>query len=415
MYAVRALIRFFLVLLWVAPLSAVTLTIGNDFSTPNSSDGNVGVTRTDIDLVHPASHGGTVTTVKLYWSSSGCANALKIKFFRRVGETLTLTAERGPFSPTSSVFTVTLTPGVAVQQGDLIGIARVANCGNAGAVTGFPSEGYLQYASDVTGTVDVAAAAMHQGGVLALLATGTVSEWMARVIPVVGSAAGAFGSHFKTEMQFFNPQTSGQMTCKLVFHPMNAPGSSADTTRLVILEPLEVFSTADVVAAMGQTGLGSLDISVPAGQNVPVILTRVYNDAGAGGTSSLTEDPVPVADAIAIGSHLLARGVTGFLVAPRDVARTRFNVGVRTLYSGATIQVTVRNSAGVVVRTVTRNYTANFFTQTTAEDFAGGPVAGDQSIQISISAGSAIVYGSTTDNVTNDPAIQFVYGIFAIA
>ncbi len=411
--------RFFLsllgALLLALPLSAVTLTVGNDVPSPNSSDGNVGAVRTDIDLVHPATHTGNVSTAKLYWSASGCVNAFKIKFFRRVGDTLTMTAERGPFTPTANVYTATLSPAVSVQQGDLIGIARVANCGNTGAMTGFPSEGYLQYASDVIGSVAMGDAVTHQGGVLAVGASGTVSEWMARVIPVVGSVAGAFGSSFKTEMQFFNPQTSGSMICKLVFHPAGTAGSTADTTRLVTLDPGEIFSSPDVVAAMGQSGLGSLDISVPAGQSVPVILTRVYNDEGVDGTSSLTEEPIPVSDGIAINTNLLARGVTGFLVTPRDPARTRFNIGVRTLHSGATIQVTLRNSEGVVLRNVTKTYTANYFVQTDAATFLGVAINGDESIQISISSGSAIVYGSTTDNTTNDPAIQFVYGIFAIA
>jgi hypothetical protein len=397
------------------PLSAATLTVGNDVPSPNSSDGNVGATRTDIDLVHPATHTGNVTTAKVYWSSTGCANALKIKFFRRVGDTLTMTAERGPFTPTTNVYTATLSPAVAIQQGDLIAVTRITNCGNTGAMIGFTSEGYLQYASDVTGAVQMSAAAQHQGGVLAVSASGTVTEWMARVIPVVGSAVGAFGSQFKTEMQFFNPQTGGSMVCKVVFHPAGVAGSSADPTRLVSLGPGEVYSTADVVAAMGQTGLGSLDISAQAGQSLPMMLTRVYNDAGVNGTSSLTEEPVPISDDVAINTRLLARGVTGFLVAPRDPARSRFNIGVRTLYSGATIQVTQRNAAGVVIRTAMRTYTANYFVQVDAATFVGGPIGGDDSIQISISTGSAIVYGSSTDNTTNDPAIQFVYGIFAIA
>jgi hypothetical protein len=415
MRAVRVLLPLLLVVALPLPLFALTLTIGNESVTPNSSDGNVGATRTDIDLVHPATHTGNVSSAKIYWSSSSCTNAFKIKFFRRVGETLTMTAERGPFTPTSNVYTASLAPAVSVQQGDLIGVARVANCGNAGAVTGFPSEGYLQYASDVTGSVAISAATTHQGGVLALGASGIVTEWMARVIPVVGSTAGGFGSHFKTEMQFFNPQTSGSMVCKVVFHPAGIAGSTADTTRLVTLDPGEVFSTPDVVAAMGQTGLGSLDISVPSGQNVPMILTRVYNDADADGTSSLTEEPIPVSTDIAIYTKLLARGVTGFLVAPRDPARTRFNIGVRTLYSGATIQVTLRNPDGDVIRTVSHTYTANYFIQVSASDFVGGPITGDESIQISVSSGSAIVYGSTTDNTTNDPAVQFAYGVFAIA
>lgn len=412
MRAARLLALLLLVL--PAPLFAVTLTIGNE-GTPTSSDGNIGATRTDIDLVHPATHSGNVTSAKLYWSSSGCANAFKIKFFRRVGDTLTLTAERGPFTPTSNQYTATLTPAVPVQQGDLIGVARIAACGNAGAVTGFPSEGYLQFVGDVTGSFPMSAATTHQGGVLVLSASGTVTEWMARVIPVVGSVPGAFESSFKTEMQFFNPQTSGSMVCKVVLHKAGVAGSTADTTRLVTLDPLEVFSTPDVVAAMGQTGIGSLDISVPAGQNVPIILTRVYNDEGAEGTSSLTEEPVIVSTGLDIGTHLLARGVTGFLVAPRDPVKTRFNIGVRTLYSGATMTITVRNSDGVPVRTLTKTFTANYFIQSDANSFLGGPLLGDETIQITISSGSAIVYGSTTDNTTNDPNLQFAFGVFAIA
>lgn len=415
MRAVRCILLLLLVVALPLPLFAVTLTIGNESVTVTSSDGNVGAVRTDIDLVHPATHTGSVSSARLYWSSTSCTSALKIKFFRRVGDTLTMTAERGPFTPTTNYYTATLTPAVSVHQGDLIGITRIANCGNAGAVTGFPSEGFLQYASDVTGSVAMSAAVAHQGGVLAIGAHGTVTEWMARVIPVVGSLTGGFGSQFRTEMQFFNPQTSGSMVCKVVFHPAGTAGSTSDTTRLVTLDPGEVFSTPDVVVAMGQTGIGSLDISVPAGQNVPIILTRVYNDAGADGTSSLTEEPIVVSQDIEIYTKLLARGVTGFLVAPRDPARTRFNIGVRTLYSGATIHVTVRNRDGVVLRTATRTYTANYFVQTDVASFTGGPITGDESIQISISSGSAIVYGSTTDNTTNDPAIQFAFGVFAIA
>lgn len=410
----RAARILFALLLVPCSVVAVTLTIGNDVNVPNASDGAIASIRTDIDLVNPASHSGAVATAKFYWASSSCFNAVKIKFFRRVGDTLTLTAERGPFSPTTNVYTAALSPSVSVQQGDLIGITRIANCGNAGAVSGFPSEGYLQYAGDITGSVAMSAG-VRQGPVLAISASGTVSEWMARVIPVVGSAPGAYGAQFKTEMQFFNHQTSGSMTAKLVFHPINVAGSTSDTTRLVMLDPGEVFSTADVVAAMGQSGIGSLDVSVPANQNVPMILTRVYNDAGSAGTSSLTEEAIEVSDDVTTGSNVLARGVTGYLVTPRDPSRTRFNVGVRTLYSGAVIQVTVRNSDGTVVRTVTNTYTANYFTQVDAATFAGGAIAADQSIQITVSSGSAIVYGSTTDNTTNDPAVQFVYGVYAIA
>lgn len=414
MFRFRRLIPLILAAFAPSTLLAVTLTMGNEIATPNSSDGNIGVVRTTIDLVRPANHTGNVTSAKVYWSSSGCANAFKIKFFRRVGDTLTMTAERGPFTPTANQYTATLTPAVAVQQGDLIGVTRLVACGNAGSLVAFPSEGFLQFAGDVSGSVAISAAANRGAGVLALSATGTATETMARVIPVVGSTAGGFGAQFRTEVQFFNPYSTAAI-CKVVFHRAGTAGSTGDTTRLVNLAAGEVFSTADVVAAMGETGLGSLDISVPAGGSIPIILARVYNDEGAEGTSGLTEVPIETADTIGIGKEYLARGVTGFLVTPRDPAKTRFNIGVRTFYSGAVITARLKNSAGVTIATVTKTYTANYFTQVSAESFLGTPIAGDQTIEISVSSGSAVVYGSTTDNTTNDPAIQFVRGVFAIA
>ena len=48
-----------------------------------------------------------------------------------------------------------------------------------------------------------------------------------------------------------------------------------------------------------------------------------------------------------------------------------------------------------------------------AASFLGGPIGANQSIRFTIDAGSAIIYGSTTDNTTNDPAIQFVIVSYA--
>src|SRR5258706_13540602 len=132
----------FPLLLLAAPLFPQALTIGPGFGgSPNSSDSATGPVRTDIDLVAPASATGSVTSVHVYWSSSGCTNAMKIKFFHRSGNTLTMTAERGPFTPTGGDNTIAMSPVVPVQQGALIGVARVANCGNAGTFFGFPSAG----------------------------------------------------------------------------------------------------------------------------------------------------------------------------------------------------------------------------------------------------------------------------------
>jgi len=39
-------------------------------------------------------------------------------------------------------------------------------------------------------------------------------------------------------------------------------------------------------------------------------------------------------------------------------------------------------------------------------DFLGVALAGGESITISIDSGSAIVYGATADNITQDPSLQ---------
>jgi hypothetical protein len=213
-------------------------------------------------------------------------------------------------------------------------------------------------------------------------------------------------------MQFLNPQISS-VTCTLIFHPAGTAGSATDPSRVITLAAGQLFSSDDMVAAMGQSGTGSFDVRVPADQNGPVILTRLYNDAGAAGTSGLTEPPIAISDG-ATTPNLLTRGVTGYLITPRDVSRTRFNVGVRTLFSGASITVRVLNASGVAINTVTKTYTANYFEQTDAATFTGVTITSDETIQVSVNSGGAIIYGSTTDNTTNDPAIQFVYGFSAV-
>jgi hypothetical protein len=68
-----------------------------------------------------------------------------------------------------------------------------------------------------------------------------------------------------------------------------------------------------------------------------------------------------------------------------------------------------------VIRTIDLTYDPTFFTQQPAETLLGGPIPEDASIQVSVSTGSAVVYGATIDNTTNDPSIQFAKVFFAIA
>jgi hypothetical protein len=84
------------------------------------------------------------------------------------------------------------------------------------------------------------------------------------------------------------------------------------------------------------------------------------------------------------------------------------NVGVRTGPAGASMTVTRRSAAGTVLQTLTKTYAPNFFEQISGAEFlATSPFGANDSITILMTSGSAIVYGVTADNTTQDPSIQF--------
>jgi hypothetical protein len=398
------------VLLVTPGLFGQALTIGSTYGgSPNSSDSAIASTRTDVSL-QPASANGTIDTVHVYWSSLGCTNALKIKFFHRVGNTLTLTAERGPFTSTSSDMTLPISPAVTVQQGDLIGVARVANCGNPGALFGVVGVGFVAFSGDVTGSFDITSGT-NVGSTLFLYGTGTATSSIARVMTVAGSVAGALGSQFRTQVQLFNPYSSA-ITGTLVYHPASTSGSSADPSLPYTIAAGRVTVFDDIVPSFGLTGLGTIDFVVPTGGSLPITITRVYNDAGSAGTSGLTEDLVATTG----DNRVLVQGATGFLVAPPDPTKARINIGIRSLTQGATLTATLKDGiTGVVRSSVTKTYQPNWFEQPSASSLFSVPIGANDIIQVSVGSGSVIIYGSTTDNTTNDPALQFMTVTFAVA
>lgn len=229
--------------------------------------------------------------------------------------------------------------------------------------------------------------------------TPPVTEVLAGYIPVVGSTPGAFESFFKTSVQLFNPGPSTS-TGRLVFHPAGTSGEPTDPSLDWTLGPGQIVSYDDVVDALGESGLGSIDLYVGEGQPVPIVITRIFNDAGTEGTSGFTEPlfrPSEVPD----------QG-RGFLLGPSDTSHFRFNIGIRTLDTPVSLTATVRDSAGNIVDSVTHNYRENYFIQTSAADFLGFSLGNDESIEIVFTGGGLIAYGATVDNVTNDSSAQFL-------
>ena len=222
-----------------------------------------------------------------------------------------------------------------------------------------------------------------------------------RVLPVVGSTPGSFGSFFKTSLQLFNPKATA-VSGKIIFHTQAASGSSSDPSLAYSIAPGKTLSFADLLPAMGlPSGLGSADLLADATSALPVALSRVFNDAGAAGTTGLAQEALPTEEA-------LQQGNSGALLAPSDIQKFRLNIGVRTLDQGATINVTVRDKDGNVVKTLTKTLGPTFFTQVGSANFLDGfALTGGETISFDLTSGAAFIYGATTDNVTNDPSVQF--------
>ncbi|HEY1249764.1 MAG TPA: hypothetical protein VGH97_01160 [Thermoanaerobaculia bacterium] len=230
-------------------------------------------------------------------------------------------------------------------------------------------------------------------------------------LPVAGSLAGNFGSFFKTSLKILNPNFM-PISGRVVFHPAGAAESPSDPFVTYSLASGQSFSWDDVVAAIGQSGLGSLDVVVtvppslpgpPLPLQPPVVVARVFNDGGAAGTSGFTE---PLFwPGTAVGNP--PRAITAHLLPP-DVDRYRYNVGIRVLTPGVNVTVEVLGVDGSVVHTTDRTYLTATLTQTTADDFAGVPLESGQSLRVTADPLRVILYGATVDNVTNDPSAQFV-------
>jgi hypothetical protein len=384
--------------------TAQTLEVG---SLSNADSFTIVEPLTAIDLAHPATAAGSLTTATLIWNTGGspCSAAVKIKVFRPFhNDTFDMIAQRGPFNVSPGTLTFALSPPIAVQAGDLIGFAQLRSANDCGGgrfsadVSGVHS---FIVPGDPTGTVslcDEGAATYFES--IAVEASGQ-PETYGGTITGAGSAHGAAGSNFKTAMQLLNTGSSTSRG-RLVFHPIGVSASASDPSLAYTLSSGEARNFDDVVAAIGTTGLGSIDVMIQSSP-VPLIVTRVFNDAGSGGTAGFSEPLVHPDDPSVLQAANLD---TVFFVAPPDLARFRVNFGVRSFSRGVKLSILTATPGGGSGAT-TRTYGPNVFDQRAANDFAGGvTVGGGAIVEVQVLEGSAVVYMVTVDNTTNDTAIQ---------
>ncbi|HYK00687.1 MAG TPA: hypothetical protein VE974_02960 [Thermoanaerobaculia bacterium] len=371
---------------------------------------------TYIDFTRPVTMDGTITHATLRWiSNAPCSEQIKIRFFRPGAGgplgVLELVGSAGPFESSNgtapgvivdnNVISLSF-PAISVKRGDVLAVTQMKpGCGGVGFAAGRPDDVLYETSADFNGgTLSASNTTVRAGFRLnAAAQTGVLRH--AGVVPVVGSLAGAFGSFFRTEIAFANPTPFG-FGVMLVFHPANRSAEPGDPRILVHLGGNESRTYTDIVADMGQTGLGSVDVLTTG--FTPVITTRVYNDAGAAGTSGFTEEMVTSYEAIKSGAY------ADFTI-PADLTNYRVNMGIRTLGQSTTFVVTAYDATGALVGSTTaRTVPASYFEQIPLSAFLAGvtpPAGGFARIQIT-SGGPAVFYSATTDNRTNDGSLKML-------
>ncbi|HYR28512.1 MAG TPA: hypothetical protein VEU30_08605 [Thermoanaerobaculia bacterium] len=359
---------------------------------------------------------GSVTHATLRWvSNAPCSEQIKIRFFRPgpggpLGA-LELVGSAGPFESSNgtgpgiivdnNVLSFSF-PAIAVKRGDVLAVTQMkSGCGGVGFAAGRPDDILYSTSADFNGGTLSASNTIARTGFRLNAAAHTGVLRHAGVVPVVGSAAGAFGSFFRTEIAFANPTPFG-FGVMLVFHPAGRSAEPGDPKILVHLGGGESRTYTDIVADMGQTGLGSVDVLTTG--FTPVMTTRVYNDAGSAGTSGFTEEVVTSDEAIKSGAY------ADFTI-PADLTNYRVNMGIRTLGQSTTFVVTAYDAAGALVgNTTARTVPANYFEQITLSAFLAGvtpPAGGYARIHVT-SGGPAVFYSATTDNRTNDGSLKML-------
>jgi hypothetical protein len=350
---------------------------------------------TIVDLGAPATASGTISVVVLRTFSNDCPNAIKVKFFRKSGSNLTLTAERGPFTVSRLLTKVTLSPPVSVQAGDLIGLSTVDPCAKLYGQQNVNTGGALEFNGDV-GSTTVSAGQPLSSFNLGAFGAAADGEVRTQVIVAAASAAGVGGSSFKTDIQMANPRETTSAG-RLVYHREGTSGTASDVSVPFSLAQDQTRFIADFVGGLGLSGKGSIDVYTTLGFEPPYVNARVYEDSGAG-TKGFTFDALPLDRAQQGSEH-------GILFTPRDLTKFRMNIGVRTLDQPMTIQFGYVNN-GSLRALAGHDYPANYYVQTDVTSLLGSAPQPGDAVFVYFTSGAAFVYGSIIDNATQDPSVQ---------
>lgn len=375
-------------------------SIGSLYSTPGTSY-SVAEALTVVNLSAPATSAGVVNVVSLTWRLNNavvCPNAFRIRFFRKAPDANVYTAfaTRGPFAGKEGQINLPLSPAVTVAPGDVIGVVQApgGTCGTAVTARGGKS---LQTAvvRGESETFDLRAASLVENAVnVRASTTGRVYEGS---IAAAGSLTGANGSFFRSSLHLTNLNETTPLTGDVVFRAAGRAPSPGDPKIAFYVGPKSVVFWPDIVAALGQSGLGSIDV-YSTSSFPPIVSVRVFDDKGPLGTSGFTEEFIPP-------TRALIRGMAALALTPGDY---RTNIGMRAVGGASKIRLILYSTQGQLLNLQDRDLAADVFAQVSLTSLFGSASANGAHVTVSLTSGApVIVYASTTDNRTNDSSIQF--------
>ena len=211
------------------------------------------------------------------------------------------------------------------------------------------------------------------------------------IVPVVGSTPGAFGGQFKTAVEL---RGAANESGRLVFHPAGQVAADDDPSMPYSFVNTRVIVHDDIVAAMGQKGIGSLEIVPDAASvdRVPEVSVRLYNDTSMGTFGTYAAPVLPY-------DYLRPAGMQ---VRVPD-ARFRLNIGIRTL-TATTVEAIIRRADGRLDGLRTLRFPAGWMEMKAASDFIGATLNPGDQVTLSFN-GSAVPFYTITENATNDPTL----------
>ena len=358
-------------------------------------EANSSLSATTIDMSHPASASGQVTTAWIRWTGpTTCTASVHLKVLRLdvVSGNFTVVGDR-PLTVSAGANKVLLGIPISVQAGDLIATVADGTCGAVAATRARYGDFSLVTSGDIVTGRTITSFNMNRD-TRPLVQLTNSDPLLSGVIPAVGSAPGGFGSFFRTSLQLSNP-TSTTSAVRIYFHPFGVSGNPSDPSKVFSIPPFTTTTHDDIVAEMGLSGLGSMDITTTNGVP-PAVTARVYNDTPTGTTGFYEEAVVP--------TNALHVSDTASFTLPGDTTNFRVNVGVRTLgVTQFSVNYYEGNGGAQQGGTIFKSYPTNYFEQVPLSSFLNDqPLLPGGVLVIRMISGDAIVYASTTDNRTND-------------